>query len=315
MGRVAYLFPGQGSQEVGMGLALAEAFPAAREAFVRADAALAFALTELVAKGPADTLALTEHTQPAVLTASLAALAAARAAGLPAPDFVAGHSLGEYAALVAADVLSIEDAVRTVRARGRFMQEAVPVGQGAMAAVLGLAPELVREACAEAEADRPGERVVAANLNGPEQTVVAGHAGAVAAAKARLEAKGAKRVVALDVSAPFHSPLMAPAAPRLAEVLGALSFENARVPVVTNVEAAPERDGARLRALLVHQVTAPVRWTEVVARLAAEGCDTFVELGPGTVLGGLAKRQVKGARVFSVSDPQKLEAARAALVS
>lgn len=315
MGRVAYLFPGQGSQEPGMAAALADAFSECADVLARADDALGFALSALMRDGPKETLALTEHTQPAVLTASIAALRAAQAAGLPAPDFVAGHSLGEYSALVCAGVLHLEDAVRAVRLRGRFMQEAVPVGEGAMAAVLGLEPEGVAEACREAEAELPGRVVVAANFNGPGQTVIAGHVDAVRLAGEKCKARKARRAIELPVSAPFHSPLMAPVRPRLAEVLDAIRFEDARLPLVTNVEAAPEVDGARLRSLLVEQVTAPVRWTEVVARLAAEGCDTFIELGPGNALSGMVKRQVTGARLFSVGDPRQLETAGAALAA
>lgn len=313
MGRVAYLFPGQGSQEVGMGRAFAAAVPASAEVFAQVDEALSCALSALLEGGPAATLALTEHTQPAVLTASVAALRAARVAGLPAADFVAGHSAGEYAALVAAEVLSLEDAARIVRARGRFMQEAVPVGVGAMAAVLALPAAVVAEICLEIQALRPGEVVVAANINGPDQVVIAGHAGAVQAASERLKAKGARRVVALDVSAPFHSPLMAPVGPRLAQELAGVRFRDPVRPVVTNVEAAPESSGERLRSLLVEQVTAPVRWAQTLARLAAEGCDTFIELGHGTVLSGLARRQVAGARVYAVSDPATLAQAIAGL--
>lgn len=315
MGRVAYLFPGQGSQEVGMGQAFAAASREAADVLARADLALGFALSGLMANGPAAQLALTEHTQPAVLVASLAAWRAAQAAGLPAPDFVAGHSLGEYSALVVAGVIGLEDAVRTVRARGRFMQEAVPVGQGAMAAVLALPAAEVERVCAEVRAERSGEWVGPANLNGPEQTVIAGHAEAVRLAGERLKAAGARRVLPLDVSAPFHSPLMEPVKPQLAQVLDGVRFSDAVMPLVTNVEARAECSAERLRRLLVEQVTAPVRWTELVAQLAAEGCDTFVELGPGAVLGGLVKRQVAGARVFSVSAPAKLDAAMSALAA
>jgi [acyl-carrier-protein] S-malonyltransferase len=312
MGRIAYLFPGQGSQSVGMGMALAAAHPACAEVLRRVDAALGFSLSDLMSSGPAQALALTEHTQPAVLAASVVALEAARALGLPAPGAVAGHSLGEYSALVAAGVLSLEEAVRSVRLRGRYMQEAVPVGVGAMAAVLQLPASSVVEACLEATAAGKGV-VVAANFNGREQTVVAGHTAAVNRASDLCRARGARRVVPLDVSAPFHSPLMAPVVERLAPVLADGRFADAVVPVVTNVEAAPERRGDRLRALLLEQVTAPVRWTEVMDRLAADGFDTFVELGPGSVLGAMAKRLVPGAKVLSVATPETLEAARALL--
>lgn len=315
MGRVAYLFPGQGSQEVGMGRAFARTCADSADVFARADAALGFSLTGLVETGPAEALALTENTQPAVLVASVAALAAARMAGLPAPSFVAGHSLGEYSALVAAGTLALEDAVCVVRARGRFMQDAVPVGVGAMAAILALDADSVAAACAEATAAVPGEIVVPANFNGPEQVVVAGHAAAVQRAIEGCKARGARRALPLGVSAPFHSPLMEPVVPRLADVLAPVSVRDAVMPLVTNVEAAPETSGARLKSLLLEQVCAPVRWTAIVARLAAEGVDTFVELGPGSVLGGLVKRQVAGAKVVSVSTPEKLDAALAALAA
>lgn len=315
MGRVAYLFPGQGSQELGMGRGFAAAVPESAAVFEEADAALGFALSRLVDDGPAETLALTEHTQPAVLTASIAALRAARAAGLAAPEFVAGHSLGEYAALVAADVLSFADAVRAVRSRGRFMQEAVPAGEGGMAAVLALSLAEVRLACADACAELPGRVVAPANVNGPDQVVIAGHRDALARAAEKAKARGARRVIPLDVSAPFHSPLMAPVQPRLANILELLSFRDATVPVVTNVEALPEVSGARLRQLLVEQVTAPVRWSDVVARLVAEGCDTFVELGPGAVLAGLVKRLAPGARILSIGQPRDLDVARLALAA
>jgi [acyl-carrier-protein] S-malonyltransferase len=315
MGRVAYLFPGQGSQEVGMGCELAARYPDAAEAFERADDALGFKLSTLVAHGPSEALALTEHTQPAVLVASIAALRAAQQVGLPAPDFVAGHSLGEYSALVAAGVLGFEDAVRAVRLRGRFMQAAVPVGEGAMAAVLALSPIVVTHLCAEIQAENPGRVVVAANLNAPEQVVIAGHADAVKLAGDRCLERGARRVVPLEVSAPFHSPLMRPVQSQLSEVLSAIRFFEAQVPLVTNVEGRPEIGGDRLRALLIEQVVAPVRWTEVLAHLAAEGCDTFIELGPGAVLSGLVRRQLPGSKVLSISHPAKLEAACAALAA
>lgn len=296
-----------------MGAAFAAALPACAEVFARADAALGFALSRLAAEGPAEALARTENTQPAVLAASIAALTAGRAAGLPPPDFVAGHSLGEYSALVAAGVLTLEDALRAVRLRGRWMQEAVPEGVGAMSAVFFLAPDAVADACREAVAECPGEVACPANFNAPDQTVIAGHARAVRLAGEKATAKGARRIVPLPVSAPFHTPLMAPVAPRMAELLAGVAFTDAAPPVVTNVGAAPESRGAALRSLLVGQVTAPVRWTDVVASLAAQGCDIFVEFGPGAVLSGLVRRQLRGARTFPVSAPAQLEAALQAL--
>jgi [acyl-carrier-protein] S-malonyltransferase len=312
MGRVAYLFPGQGSQSVGMSVGFPAQFPACAEVWRRVDAALGFALSAVVANGPAGTLSLTEHTQPAVLAASAVALEAARAVGLPAADAVAGHSLGEYTALFSAGVLSLEDAVRAVRLRGRFMQEAVPVGVGAMAAVLHLSAAEVVEACREVSSTGDGV-VVAANFNGRGQTVIAGDAEAVRRASELCRARGARRVVPLDVSAPFHSPLMTAVADRLGPVLDGCLFSDAVVPVVTNVEATPERSGARLRGLLLDQVTAPVRWTEVMERLVSDGFDTFIEIGPGAVLGGIAKRLAPSAKVVSVGTPDALDAARALL--
>lgn len=315
MGRVAYLFPGQGSQKVGMGLGFVETCAASRAVFARADAALGFALSELIASGPAERLSLTEHTQPAVLVASLAALEAARAAGLPAPDFVAGHSLGEWTALVAAGALSLEDAVRTVRARGRFMQEAVPVGVGAMSAVLRLSADQVEAACAQVRAEHPDLWVGPSTFNGVEQTVIAGHAEAVALAGERCKALGARRVTPLGVSAPFHCPLMAPVTPRLAAELSPIAIAHAAMPVITNARAEPETDAETLRALLLEQVTAPVRWTETVARLAAEGVDVFIEFGPGSTLTGFVRRQLPSASAFALSTPDQLEAARQALAA
>lgn len=288
---------------------------ASRAVFARADAALGFPLSGLIAAGPAETLSLTEHTQPAVLVASMAAVEAAREAGLPAPDFVAGHSLGEWTALVAAGALTLEDAVRTVRSRGRFMQEAVPVGEGAMSAVLKLAPEAVETACREIRDQLPGQWVGPSTFNGPEQTVIAGHTQAVAAAGERCKALGARRVTSLGVSAPFHSPLMAPVTPRLAQALSTVELRDAQVPIVTNVSTTPETRSDTLRQLLLEQVTAPVRWTEVVARLAADGVDVFLELGPGNTLAGLVKRQLPGATVFALSSPQQVEAAQRALAA
>lgn len=315
MGRVAYLFPGQGSQLVGMGLGFAEIHADIRRLFERADEALGFALSRLISDGPAETLALTEHTQPAVLVASLAAYEAVRRSDLPEPDFFAGHSLGEWTALVAAGALSFEDAVRTVRARGRFMQEAVAPGVGAMGAVLKLSRELVEAACAQARAECEGEWVGPSTFNGPDQTVIAGHTRAVARASELCKANGAKRVLPLPVSAPFHSPLMAPVTPRLEAVLDGVSMRDVAVPLVTNVRCAPETDATQLRALLLEQVTAPVRWTEVVDRLGKEGVDVFIELGPGATLTGMVKRQLAPVSALAISDPRELDAALASLAA
>jgi len=304
----AFLFPGQGSQAVGMGKALFDAFPEARAVFQSADDALAEPLSRLCFEGPESELVLTRNTQPAILTASIAAHAVWSARGGPAA-FVAGHSLGEYSALVAAGALSLPDAVRVVRARGTFMQEAVPAGTGAMAAVLGLDAEVVTRVCAEVAGN---EVVSPANFNSPEQTVIAGHATAVERAGAKLREAGAKRVVPLAVSAPFHTALMEPAKARLAEVLARCTVSAPRMPVVTNVEAAPNADAARVVPLLLAQVSAPVRWVESVRALAAAGVTRVVELGPGRVLGGLVKRISRDIEVLNVEDPASLEKSLAA---
>ncbi|WP_373045244.1 ACP S-malonyltransferase [Vulgatibacter sp.] len=308
--KVAFVFPGQGSQSVGMGKALAESFAEAREIFDRADAALGEKLSTMCFEGPDEALKLTANTQPSILTVSVAAHAVfARAFG-KAPAFVAGHSLGEWSALAAMGSMSIEDAVRAVRQRGLFMQEAVPAGQGAMAAVLGLDPALVRQACEESA---QGEIVAPANYNSPEQTVIAGGAAAVERASARCKELGARRALPLPVSAPFHCAMMAPVQPRLLAVLDAMEILAPSAPVVTNVEAKPNADAGRIRELLVQQVVAPVRWIECVEAMAAEGVTHMVELGPGKVLAGLVKRIDKSIEVVNVEDPASLDKAVAAL--
>jgi [acyl-carrier-protein] S-malonyltransferase len=286
---LALLFPGQGSQEVGMGRDVYDVSPEARAVFEAADAQLGLPLTRLCFEGPEEALVPTEIQQPAILTASVALLRALQAQAPLAPAFVAGHSLGEYTALVAAGALRFEDAVQLVHARGRLMQEAVPGGRGAMAAILGAPADVVERACTEAAAATGGV-VSPANYNAPEQTVVAGEAAAVEAACARARAAGARRSVPLPVSAPFHCALMAPAADKLAPELAGVRFSAPSPPVVTNVEAEPNADPARIAELLRRQVTAPVRFVAMVRRLRALGVTRALEVGPGRVLSGLVAR-------------------------
>jgi [acyl-carrier-protein] S-malonyltransferase len=304
---VTFLFPGQGSQSAGMGKALAEAFDAARRTFEEADDALSMKLSALIFEGPSEELVRTEITQPAILTTSVAALRALRSVRPElAPALAAGHSLGEWSALVAVGALRFTDAVRLVRLRGQAMQEAVPVGAGAMAAVIGLEPGKIVTICAEVGG------VEAANFNAPEQTVISGTAAGVGAACAKLEAEGA-RISRLPVSAPFHSALMKPAAERLREALASVEIGAPSAPVITNVEAAPNADPARVKALLVQQVTSPVRWVESVRAIVARGETVALELGPGKVLAGLVKRIDKALEVRSIQDPASLEKAIAGL--
>lgn len=307
MNTIAFVFPGQGAQKVGMGKALADAFPVCREAFEEADAALGEPLSALCFEGPEDRLMLTENTQPAILAVSVAALRLLQSRGITA-GFAAGHSLGEYAAHVAAGTLSYADALRTVRRRGQYMQQAVPVGEGAMAAILGLDRESVARACQDVEAET-GRVVSPANLNAPGQVVIAGHADAVARASERAKALGARRAIPLAVSAPFHCALMKPAEERLAPELRALTVSDPAIPVIANVDAEPKRDAASAVDALIRQVSSPVRWEDVVTRLVKDGVTTCVELGPGTVLAGLIKKIDRNVRVLSIEDPDSFGAA------
>ena len=306
---IAFVFPGQGAQKVGMGRSLASSFSVCHETFAEADEALGESLSTLCFEGPADQLMLTEHTQPAILAMSIAVTRLASSRGIRA-QFAAGHSLGEYSAHVAAGTLSFADALRTVKRRGRYMQEAVPVGAGAMAAILGLDLEGVAKACAEAA---EGQIVTPANLNAPGQIVIAGHTAAVARASERAKALGAKRAIPLAVSAPFHCALMKPAEDRLAPELRSLASNDPLFPVIANVDAEPKRTAADSIEALVRQVSSPVRWEEVVRRLIAEGATTFVELGPGSVLAGLIKKIDRNMTVFSVEDEAGLAALEARL--
>ena len=302
---IAFVFPGQGAQKVGMGRSLAEAFPICRDTFAEADAALGEPLSELCFEGPDERLMLTENTQPAILAMSTAVARLAVSRGLR-PHFAAGHSLGEYSAHVAAGTLSFADALRTVKRRGRYMQEAVPVGEGAMAAILGLDADRVAQACADAA---NGQVVSPANLNAPGQVVIAGHTAAVARASVRAKELGAKRAIGLAVSAPFHCALMKPAEERLAPELRALAARNPSYPVAANVDAQLKRTAADAVDALIRQVSSPVRWEDVVRRLVSEGANIFLELGPGSVLAGLIKKIDRSVAVFSVEDESGLEAA------
>jgi [acyl-carrier-protein] S-malonyltransferase len=293
-----------------MGQALADTFPVCRDTFAEADAALGWPLSRLCFNGPDEELALTMNTQPATLAVSIAAYRLLASRGLT-PSFVAGHSLGEYSANVAAGTFAFGDALTTVHRRGQYMQAAVPVGTGAMAAVLGLDADRVAQACREAREDAsaaPGDVVSPANLNGGGQVVIAGTRDAVARAGERAKALGARRVIPLPVSAPFHCALMKPAEERLAPELRALAVAHPRVPIVANVDAEPKRDAHAAIEALVAQVSAPVRWEAVVRRLASEGVTTYVEVGPGTVLSGLVRKIDREARVVNVGAPDDLAA-------
>ncbi|MBE1446365.1 ACP S-malonyltransferase [Paenibacillus sp. OAS669] len=304
MGKVAFVFPGQGAQAVGMGRDIYESYPAAKEIFDRADQALGYSLSSLIFDGPDSELKITYHTQPALLTTSVAYLELFKSKGLR-PDYLAGHSLGEYSALVAAGVLSFEDAVRTVRARGEFMDQAVPSGQGAMAAVLGGEREALQKLCSEVS--KEAGVVELANLNCPGQIVISGSKEGVQAIVERGKEIGAKRVIPLEVSGPFHSSLMKPASERLSDVLSAFPMQTASVPVVANVTARPVQEPESIRELLVEQVHSSVLWEDSVAWLIEQGVDTFVEIGSGTVLAGLIKKIDKSVKIYSINSKEALD--------
>jgi [acyl-carrier-protein] S-malonyltransferase len=309
--KVAFLFPGQGAQRVGMGAELAREFAAAREAFEEADEALGFALSKLCFEGPEEDLRLTANTQPATLATSIAALRAFEAEYGVKAEVAAGHSLGEYSALVAAGALQYPAALRAVRERGRQMQEACPTGQGSMAALIGLDLAAVREVCAQVSRD--GQIAVPANLNAPGQIVIAGHAGAVKRAIQIAKERGAGMSAELKVSAPFHSPLMEPARIGMEPVIAALKVGAFGFGVIANVTAEVNRDPERVRPLLLEQITAPVRWEESIARLGASGATSAIEFGAGRVLAGLMRRINKGFKVRSVEDAASLRASGQAL--
>lgn len=305
MSKVAFVFPGQGSQTVGMCKAFYDEYAVAKRVFEEADEALGFSITKMCFEGPESDLRLTYNTQPAILTASTACAAVLKEKGISC-DVAAGHSLGEYSALVNTGALAFADAVRIVRKRGQFMQEAVPVGEGSMAAVLGLESDKIVEICQAVESEA-GEAVQAVNFNCPGQVVIAGAVNAVNKAVEALKAAGAKRSVLLPVSAPFHSTLMKPASERLAEVLAPIEIKDITIPVVANVTAKEVTSGAEIKELLVKQAAMPVLWETSVRNMVADGVDTFVEVGPGKVLTGFTKKIAKGMPALNIEDPASLE--------
>jgi [acyl-carrier-protein] S-malonyltransferase len=302
MGKVAFVFPGQASQYPGMGKELAEMYPSAKAVFDEADKALGFSISKMCFEGSEEELKLTANTQPAILTCSIATYRVLEEKGL-APDFVAGHSLGEYSALVAAGSLKFADAVRLVRTRGSYMQEAVPAGKGAMAAIMGLSPAVVSDVCKRAA---QGQICAPANLNSPDQTVISGDADAIKRAVELASQAGAKRATILPVSAPFHSALMMPAQEKLEHELKKTHFDKLRVPLVTNVDADTIETGEQARDALVRQVTAAVHWEESVRLLIEEGVNTFVEVGPGKVLTGLLRQIERSVATLNVEDETSL---------
>ncbi len=305
MRKTAFVFPGQGSQYPGMGKELFDTYRVSREVFEEADDALGFKLSDLCFEGSEDDLKLTANTQPAILTTSIAILKAVLQETGIRPDYVAGHSLGEFSALVCTGTMSLADAVRTVRSRGFFMQDAVPVGTGAMAAILSVSTEMLEEICAEA-AQR--ETVAPANFNSPGQIVIAGHSGAVRRAIDLAKERGFKKALMLPVSAPFHCSLMKPAADRLAEVLERIKFAHVKMPYIANADAEPNTNRTRIKPLLITQVCAPVLWEQSVRKMVALGVERFVEIGPGKVLSGLVKRISKESLVDNVENITTLKA-------
>ena len=304
MGKVAFVFPGQASQYPGMGKELAEKYPVASAVFEEADKALGVSVSKMCFEGTEEELKLTANTQPAILTVSVAAFRVLSEKGITA-EYVAGHSLGEYSALVAAGSLKFGDAVKLVRKRGMYMQDAVPSGQGSMAAIMGLSPAVVLDVCKRAA---EGEICAPANLNSPEQTVISGHAGAVKRAVEIASQSGAKRAVVLSVSAPFHSALMMPAQQKLESDLDATQFEDLEMPLVTNVDADSIRKGEEARSGLVRQVSMPVRWEESMRMLLDEGVKIFLEVGPGRVLTGLMRQIERSVTTLNVEDEKSLQA-------